>query len=415
MTVRVPGQTVHLVCGHCNAMLDASEGAFRLVEVLRMHREEPPIPLGKTGKLRGAEVMVVGWMRRGCHVEGVHYGWEELLLYEKKTTDFSWLVRQDGHWSLAKGVSAAEVTDAAGRKRYRDREYRMFSSVTGTVERVLGELYWAVRVNDEAQLVDYIAPPEGLSLEQTAEEVNWSHLDYLDPEEVAEAFDLAALAGEPRVGVAPIQPWRFQWAFPSMLRWLGGAAAATVAVWIALAARGEPVFVAHDFTPAELSSADPTIEEGEELPQGAKVHTYLSDAFELPGRRAVEIDLVTDVDNAWAFVEGGLIEEASGDVSLFDLEASYYHGFEGGESWSEGSRTASQVLPAPPRGSYVLRADIQWDPAMPTPPTVTIRARQDGWSGLQLLAALLALLAPIGLLYWDRFAREKKRWEESNV
>lgn len=70
VSVRVPGQTSRVTCASCNALLDLDNGSLRLIHVLERHREEPPVPLGTMGVLRGKDVMVVGWMVRGCDVWG---------------------------------------------------------------------------------------------------------------------------------------------------------------------------------------------------------------------------------------------------------------------------------------------------------------------------------------------------------
>ncbi len=113
-------------------------------------------------------------------------------------------------------------------------------------------------------------------------------------------------------------------------------------------------------------------------------------------------------------METGLIREDSGDAAIVGLEASYYHGVEGGESWSEGSLSASDAISAPKRGTYLVRADMQWDPKLPAPPRVDVEVREGGWSGWQFIALLCGLLSPL-LLLFHRQAFEKQRWEESNV
>ena len=419
VSVRVPGQTVRLTCAKCNALLDFESGAMRLVKVLERQRVEPPIPLGTLGVLRGRDVMVIGWMRRGCDVSGSHYAWEELLVYEPKTTALSWLVLSVGHWSSATAISAADVEEFGTSASYRGKRYRRFSLVTGTVEQVLGEFPWKVHVGESAQLQDYVAAPEGLSVETSVSEVNWSHVEHLEPSEVAAAFGIAALAREPRVGVGAVQPWFFEAAIPSARRWMLGGIGASFLVLFMLMGRGHSVLT-HTFTLADMAAAEPS-EDGAAppadpaaTPADARVCSFLSEPFELTGREAVEIAIDVPVDNAWAYVETGLIREDTGDVAIVGLEAAYYHGREGGEDWSEGSHNADTAVSAPKRGSYLIRADLQWDPKLPSPPAAVVVVRAGGYSGLQFMALLAALLSPL-LLHFHRKAFEKKRWEESNV
>jgi hypothetical protein len=421
----VPDQAVRAVCGSCGAVLDTTKGELRVLEVLRKHNSVPPIPLGTQGTLRGRKVQVVGWMRRSCIVDGVTYDWQELLLYEAGTTGFLWLVLTDGHWQLAEPISAGEV-QAELNARNDGVNYKLFSSVTGVVEEVLGEFYWAVAVGDRAQLSDYIRPPKGLSSESTDTEVNWSLVSHLEAAELAQAFRKPGLTAEPPSGVGTVQPYPYDQAGSALMGWMGFAALAVLGLGLLFVARGRTLIYEHRFTAAELFvpgqtmtlQRPPGAPPGVTLPgpaQGPHHYAFLSERFHVPALRAVEVELTTDVDNHWAYADGALIPAQSGPSPVFGLEASYYHGYSGGESWSEGGRSASAAVSAPAAGDYVLRADLQWDPKLTSPPGMELKVYSGGYSGWQFLLALLALAGPALLLIFHRSAFEKQRWENSNL
>lgn len=423
----VPEQAVRAVCASCGAVLDTTKGELRVLEVLRKHNSVPPLPLGTKGTLRGREVQVVGWMRRSCNVDGDEYPWEELLLYEAATTGFLWLVVTDGHWQLAEPISAGEVETAVN-ARYQSQTYKLFSSVSGVVEEVLGEFYWAVSVGDRAQLNDYIRPPSGLSSETTDTEVNWSLVTHLEASEVAQAFRKPGLTAEPPLGVGTVQPYPYEAGSRALMAWLGFAALAVMALGLVFMVRGRTLVYQHAFSAYELVSgakaSTPAPQRPPGAPPGVRIpgapsqphrYAFLSERFHVPAHRAVEVELVTDVNNHWAYADGALIPAQSGPSPVFGLEASYYHGYSGGESWSEGGRTASAAVSAPAEGDYVLRADLQWDPKLPAPPGMELRVYSGGTSGWQFLFALIGLVGPFALLLFHRSAFEKQRWENSNL
>lgn len=405
VTLRVPGQTVRVVCEACHALLEHEGGALRLLEILTRYGAKPPIPLGRKGTLRGAEVIVVGWIEWRSIDDDA---WEDLLLYNPETTGFSWLVLGDGHWALSTPISAGDVTGGLA-PVYRDKVYRRMSSGTAVVDEVLGELYWKVAVGDKTQADDYIAPPDGISCERSDGEVNWSHLTYLEPSEVAKAFGEPDIAKARRIGVGALQPWPLEEVWKGMRSWGTLGLAAAFALLFVFFLRQEPSVFKKELTRADLSEQDPTIEPSEALPTEGKVHTYLSEPFQLSGNRALEVQVDSDVANSWAYVEGGLVEEETGETHVFGLETAYYFGVDEGQSWSEGSRHADASLSAPHRGSYVLRADVHWDPAH-DPPSVRIEVREVAWSGHQFLLLLAVIGAPL-LLGLHRWSFEKKRWE----
>jgi hypothetical protein len=429
--VRVPGQTVRLVCESCNAMLDASEGPLQLITVLQRFNERPPIPLGTTGNLRGVELIVVGWMRRSCTVEGVDYPWDELLLYDPKSTGFCWLLRSDGHWQLAEPISAAEVLSSGGSDAvYEGKRYVLFSRVEGWVEEVLGEFYWEVAVGDTAHLDDYIAPPHGLSRESTGREVSWSYLTHLDAIEVGKAFHRPEIPHSVAAGVGEVQPWPHEKALAAVDRWMIGALGAAFLLFFLFVARGSSIALdnSFDFSLAQWRDdprvADTTVSDQAAAPaavpcfsnpKGGCSHSFLSEPFTLTGTRAIEVALSAPaIANSWVSVEGAVIPAEGGEGEAFDLESAFYSGQDSDGAWAEGNRRTSIALPSLGSGQYVVRADFQWDPKAPKAPTVQMTLREGGYSGWQFLFVLAALsLGLFGHVFRASF--EKERWENANV
>lgn len=411
ITLLAPGQTVRLVCGSCNALISAKK-AGKVIKVLDRHREEPPIRIGAKGKLRGAEVVVAGWMRRTCFVGQIHYPWDELLLYEPATTKFSWLVISEGHWSLARSVPAAEVQRVDDTAYYRDKTFKRFSSVVGEVELVLGEFPWKVKIGEAATLEDFVAPPEGLSLEATHEEINWSFVEHLDQKEVAEAFKGTEVDDPPAIGVGTVQPWPLEKPLRELRWWVAGGAVALLVCTFAFGLSPDHYLVRHDFGLDDKPSLDPTAD-GLDAPSPSRTMSWVSEPFAV-GRRAVEVRVNSGVDNGWAYLEGALIKEDTGDATFFGMESTYYHGYDEGEAWSEGSRDHEKAFSTAGSGSYVLRADVQWDPFLSSAPPFSVTVSETGYSFWQLVLALSVVLSPL-LFYFHRRSFEKRRWENSNI
>jgi hypothetical protein len=181
---------------------------------------KPLIPLGRTGKFRGAELMVIGFMQRSVRIEGVEYPWTEYLLHSQ-TLGFRWLVNDAGHWTYVDSVSPGEVRRSHTGATYAGRAYRLFQRCPATVRYVIGEFFWKVTVGEQTMVSDYIAPPESLSEEialfgqssadgsaasagGSAAEVTFSHGVYVPHTEIAQAF--AVRLYPPAWGVKPNQP-----------------------------------------------------------------------------------------------------------------------------------------------------------------------------------------------------------------
>jgi hypothetical protein len=412
LTLRVPDLSVRVTCQSCHFLLDLGHGAFQVIGAIARGKSEPTIPLGTSGTLRGLAVMCVGFMVRSCQVDGTRYAWREYLLFQAKTQGFLWLVQTDGHWQLAQPLSAASV-HAGADAEYAGQRYRHFSSVTGEVETVLGEFYWAVQQGDRATLDDYIAPPMGLSRERTESEASWSRLSHLEPQEVADAFARPGIVADAREGVGELQPWPWEAAWTSMQHWMVIGALGLIALMVLFALRPTEVYLDHTFSPSELSASDPLEPGAEPPPPDARTHTFLSKPFEVSSR-ALSLEFDGDVAQSWAFTGGAVIHEESSESAPFGLEISSYSGVEDGESWSEGSRSASTSFTAPSTGTTLLRADMQWDPKAFSPPRLRLRLSSESFSGWQFFACFGLLLWPL-VIAMQRSGFERVRWENSNL
>ncbi|QIG90208.1 DUF4178 domain-containing protein [Chryseobacterium sp. POL2] len=79
----------------------------------------------------------------------------------------------------------------------------------------------------------------------------------------------------------------------------------------------------------------------------------ITKSFSLEGASApMQVKLATDVDNSWASIELSLVNEKTNEVTYATKDIEYYHGYESGESWSEGSKTEKFNLCGVAPGNY---------------------------------------------------------------
>jgi hypothetical protein len=112
-------------------------------------------------------------------------------------------------------------------------------------------------------------------------------------------------------------------------------------------------------------------------------------------------------------MDGALVSEETGVAELFEVASSYYHGVDGGESWSEGGRTQTVYLSAVPPGSYILRLAPQWEGRRPPVNAVAVELRAGVMRWLYPALALAAILAIPLLMVFRVMAFETRRWQES--
>jgi hypothetical protein len=131
------------------------------------------------------------------------------------------------------------------------------------------------------------------------------------------------------------------------------------------------------------------------------------------GTKNAEIKISTNIDNNWMYSAITLVNEKTGDLYDVDLEAEYYHGYEGGESWSEGSNWVSKVVSQIPEGTYymIVYPDKPLNMASVYLTVSVIRDVYIFSNGL-ICIVLLGLFPAFYFYRKDSF--EKKRWYNSN-
>jgi hypothetical protein len=133
--------------------------------------------------------------------------------------------------------------------------------------------------------------------------------------------------------------------------------------------------------------------------------------------RLVALELDTSLSNAWLYFEITLLHDNE-EVYAIGKEVSYYEGYEDGESWTEGSRSATALFKVPAAGQYTLQVETPEggegeSAGNPPQGSVTLEVREGFVSTRYFL--LLALLSGVASL-WHPVARwwfERRRWQET--
>jgi hypothetical protein len=136
--------------------------------------------------------------------------------------------------------------------------------------------------------------------------------------------------------------------------------------------------------------------------------------FELDGRpSSVSVETVANLENQWMFVGYALVNDETGQTFDFGREVSYYHGYEGGESWTEGSTSDAVTVPRVPPGRYFLRIEPEGDRGS-APVSYRVTVVRDVATSLWFFVALGLLAVPPAVTSLRSLAFERRRWQESD-
>ncbi|HEX7137630.1 MAG TPA: DUF4178 domain-containing protein [Vicinamibacterales bacterium] len=407
--VRLFGHAVNVVCQSCHTLLDARDAGVTILQQYKdAIRYEPLIPLGTRGKLADTVYEVVGFQVREVEIDGTRYQWREYLLFNPYKT-FHYLTEYDGHWNVVTPLPLLPGGDAtpgsSSSRSFHGQSFRHFQTAIATTIFVLGEFPWQVRVGEKAAAADYVSPPRMLSAEISADkEVTWSLGEYTSGVDVWSAFALQGQPPRPQ-GIFANQPSPYGAAIGRMWKNAAMLAALATLVWLAYLVTAQQTQV---FTQGFVYDPRP----GSAASRGADT-SFVTPTFEMGGRpSAVRVETAANIDNQWLGVGYTLINDETGDTFDFGREVSYYHGYDDGESWTEGSRADWVTLPSIPSGRYFLRIEPEGEPnSKPIQYQVTV-TRGVSTSVWFLIALVLVLVPPV-VTTWRAMSFERMRWAES--
>jgi DNA-directed RNA polymerase subunit RPC12/RpoP len=340
------GREAHsVVCSHCHTQLDVRrEEPHILASLVGLERPVTPFHIGQKCRFRGQDYEVSGHIRFVELEEGIRYISDEFLLFSKEV-GYRWLIWENNHFSWCEelekrpmGVRPERLV-AGESFRFMRQDWRVFevSRSLSAVEFVDGELPWVARIGDRSSYMDAACPPQLLSAEWTDEEQEWYIAEYVQREEVAEAFARDVNSFPPAIGVAPHQPFRRS-RFRKEAAQLMLLASVFFFVMFGWALARRCPLVA-DFSVAPQAYAD----------------EYLTRAFTTTkADQLYEAEFSAPCDNSWIYLDVAVVNDREEAVLDFSSQISYYHGVEGGESWSEGSRADKAVFKLAEPGEYRL-------------------------------------------------------------
>lgn len=402
LDLTVPDQAERVTCPNCNSLLDVNQGNLTYLHALAPPPAEQQflLPTAIDGAFAdGTKYKIIGAMIRSVTIEGIKYFWHEYLLYNP-AVGFRWLVHSDNQWNFVEPVNPADVEQpgyfGAGTKvRYNGKTYKIFQDAPAVVEYVKGEFYWRVEQGETVRAVDYVAPPNMLSLEMTGNEMNWSLGTYMTNAEVEKAFTVPDL---PKPwGVAPNQPFTgrfyYTWGFvPFLLLLLIGI------LMIPLTGLTKTVLNQQVQLPPMTNPQTPQV--------------VFSQPFEIKGNSNVRITANAPLNNTWADLDVDLVNDQSQEVESVNVPISYYSGVEDGESWTEGDQSQDAILSSLPAGQYTLRVEGTWEQAT-QPMSVSVKVEQNVNRGVNFCCAGVVLLLIPLLNLFRKFSFESRRWKDS--
>ncbi|CCH52173.1 hypothetical protein BN8_01147 [Fibrisoma limi BUZ 3] len=362
-----------------------------------------PIPIGTEGYLDGQFMRVVGFMRK--KETTAPYEWTEYMLL-RQNGRYAQLAEYNGHWMYVEPIDKKYTEyHTTGKAYYVDteqRQYRLYNRYKATVLDAVGEFDWNILDDEELTISEYIHPPFMLISEQNGSRSDWYVARYIRHTDIVTAFDLSEDTLPTPYGVGAIQPADPKGRWDALLSFTGMAVVVLLLIQavISFSRPSRQLFNETYQTEPVLDSASVSFK------------PIVTPTFSVDGPAVLTIDLRAELANQWLELPMSLINDQTGKTYELTKALEYYYGREGGENWSEGSRTDDAVLSRIPSGRYHLNIYPATAPGNTVSFRVTVKQNPMLWSNLIILLLLLCLYPAI--LYWRRQWYEQSRWSNSD-
>jgi len=381
-------------CGYCGSVLDAKD-EYKVLKQYTAQKAPLLIPLGSTGKIKGVKFTVIGVIKYSSH-DSI---WYEYSIFSP-THGYAWIEVDGGHFIFSrrvrdlpnKRISSAEKSTFSAKHM----TFKVFESYTAKIDYVEGELTWVANRGDKVQLIDAICPPYIYTQEKKDKELEYSLGEYMPAEEIYTAFKLKG---------KPEKPSEIHGAQPHIAGSLSTGLSAAAKIFL-------PVNIVFLLLVLMLGSGNVLVNSvltSEDYLAGEKTIPFnVNDSGKL-----LSVELNIPLDNAWAWFD---IQVLNQGVPLFSMnkQVSYYSGYEGGEHWSEGSRSASAYFKVPQAGQYELNVFGEGGTgetgAVAQPRNLAVTVREGIIVSRYFIITSVLLLLSLVALPLSRGHFEAKRW-----
>lgn len=330
-----------VVCNYCSSHINVTEEQAKVLGKGPELQWDFPLKLGDQYRFKGARYEVIARM---AFIEDNDASelTREYLLYNPRRGTF-YLDEYHGQYSISEPTHVMPKAHPFTKKRgetlftYDNQKWVVEGSGAYTLEYVDGALPWIAQIGDKITYVEFSEQSGSgrqYEVEAQGDEVEFGMGQAVPLELVRRATGKETLGIEQ---VAPLDAAQTRRWFLMMILVSGLVMAVNFIFCFLSLSRGSEVLT-QSFTAQQITDE------------------VISNPFFVANNgNLIEVTVESSsLDNAWMAVDLAVVEGDDMVIHTFDSDLEYYHGYEGGESWSEGSHSASTYIKIPKSGNYRL-------------------------------------------------------------
>jgi len=330
------------VCQTCSHLIDVAGN--KKTKHLKVPTENVVLDVGQKGKIEDVEYTVVAIVVRKY---GNSIFWREYSLKDSKGND-AFLSESDGHWVF---ILPMHPDDFKGKNSklptYAGRTYRWYENTPCTIDAAAAGFFDEHLDFSVATYKEYVNGTRMISQEKTSKKSQYFYGVHISKHDVKRAFKIAHMPYYTGVGI--VQPYYFNIRQVVNIFCAAALMICLLQLYVYTSRTNETVFA------ETINFADV---QGKEM---------VSKSFTLSGGSApLKVSAFSGVDNSWANIQLSLVNENTNEIIYTSKDIEQYHGYEDGESWSEGSQSEEFNLCGVSSGKYHFLISAEKEGSLPT-------------------------------------------------
>ncbi|WP_298304805.1 DUF4178 domain-containing protein [Flavobacterium sp.] len=396
-----------LSCNHVlNVQYEVSYHYYICVKCFSLHKNENGnLKLKSSNKSSFNYVIPIGTI---VDFENQKYCVSNVILKKDLSND-SWLeyelisdnnskkyfTEENGNWTVSEEIELKSTDKFVREIYYEDIDYRLFDRGKYIEFSGAGFFEYQIDKDEKLEYADFICPPSLLSIEIEDGKQTSFLGKHISSKEIKSIFNIKSVPTKSQVGM--VQPFYFN---------LNN----TIIVFCSAC-----IFILISHLYFSSTSKNQLVYSNEINLLNNNNKEISTDVFELKGPIApLKIFINSDVDNSWVATDFSLVNQTTGESSYFSKDIEYYHGYEGGENWTEGDTTDEFNICGVSSGKYKItfvpskdtndvsnsrfKIDVFWD-------------KSDNWN---FVSAFVVFLIIVIILFFIKNSFEQRRWNDSD-
>ncbi|WP_160139485.1 DUF4178 domain-containing protein [Chryseobacterium sp. c4a] len=318
------------ICSHCKSLIIVGKTTQR--KVVNKPVENVVLEVGHKGILYGTEYWVMNIVIKKY---GKKTFWREYSLKDRVGNNV-YLSESDGHWVFLHQVNPNkldfDIKDFQYYAEFGGKNYRWYETTPCTIHAATGFFEENLSFG-LATYKEYVNGTEMISKEEYGKSVQFFRGNHISGNTIKKAFGISQMPY--RIGTGIVQPFWINIKQSTNILAIAALLICILQLYVVISRSNQTVFE------QSINFSDVNDKE------------MVSKSFTLSGGSApLKVHAFSDVDNSWANIGLSLVNEKTNEVIYASKDIEKYSGFEGGESWSEGSQTEEFNLCGIPAGTY---------------------------------------------------------------